>query len=58
VTGTLGGGALLGLGLNFNGIFSLLTLPALLAAGAMFFMGRHYRGATPPSAALPATPPV
>ncbi len=58
VTGTLGGGALLSLGLSFNGIFSLLMLPALLAAGAMLFMGRQYRGATPSSGALPATPPV
>nr|WP_314578089.1 MFS transporter [uncultured Pseudomonas sp.] len=58
VTGTLGGGALLGLGLSFDGIFSLLMLPALLAAGAMFLMGKRYRGSATSHAAVPVTPPV
>jgi MFS transporter, AAHS family, 4-hydroxybenzoate transporter len=45
VTGTLGGGVMLSLGLGFNDIFTLLMAPALLAACAMFFMGRRYRAA-------------
>lgn len=56
ITGTLGGGALLGLGLNFHDIFSWLMLPALLAAAAMFFMGRRYRTQNVIRRAVPVTP--
>lgn len=50
LTGTLGGGFMLGLGMGFDDIFTLLMVPALLAASAMFFMGRRYR--------IPNTTPV
>jgi AAHS family 4-hydroxybenzoate transporter-like MFS transporter len=56
ITGTLGGGALLGMGLSFNDIFSWLMLPAFLAAGAMFFMGRHYRAEAVLRPILPVAP--
>ncbi|MGV6477381.1 MFS transporter [Azotobacter vinelandii] len=45
VLGTLAGGGLLSLGLGFDDIFTLLMLPALLAATAILFMGRRYRRA-------------
>lgn len=45
VTGSLGGGLMLGLGMGFDDIFTLLMLPALLAAMAIFFMGLRYRRA-------------
>jgi len=43
VLGTLGGGWMLGMGIGFNGIFTVLTLPALLASAAIFVMGLYYR---------------
>ncbi|AZC51176.1 aromatic acid/H+ symport family MFS transporter [Pseudomonas chlororaphis] len=55
ITGTLGGGVMLSLGLGFNDIFSLLMAPALIAAGAMFLMGRRYRAA-PAAPALVEAP--
>lgn len=47
ILGTLSGGGLLSLGLGFDDIFTLLMLPALLAATAIFLMGRRYRKAAP-----------
>jgi AAHS family 4-hydroxybenzoate transporter-like MFS transporter len=43
IVGTLGGGVMLSFGLGFNDIFTLLMVPALLAAGAVFYMGLRYR---------------
>ncbi|MOA29518.1 4-hydroxybenzoate transporter PcaK [compost metagenome] len=43
ITGSLSGGVMLGLGMGFDYIFTLLMLPALLAAAAIFFMGMRYR---------------
>ncbi|MCY1276191.1 4-hydroxybenzoate transporter PcaK [compost metagenome] len=42
VCGTLLGGFMLGLGLDFESIFGLLMLPALVAAVAIFLKGAHY----------------
>lgn len=56
VTGTLGGGLMLSLGLGFNDIFSLLMAPALIAAGAMYLMGRRYRPAPAAPVEAPAQP--
>lgn len=42
VIGTLGGGWMLGMGMGFNGIFTVLMLPALLAGAAIFLMGLCY----------------
>lgn len=42
VIGTLGGGWMLGMGMGFNGIFTLLMLPAFLASAAIFVMGLCY----------------
>ncbi|MFC5698801.1 MFS transporter [Pseudomonas sp. GCM10022186] len=39
VCGTLGGGFMLGLGLDFSSIFAVLMLPAALAATAIFLKG-------------------
>lgn len=43
ITGSLSGGVMLGMGMGFDSIFTLLMLPALLAALAIFFMGMRYR---------------
>lgn len=43
IAGTLAGGSLLEAGLGMGGIFLWMTLPALLAAATVFFMGRRYR---------------
>ncbi|HEL4110616.1 TPA: aromatic acid/H+ symport family MFS transporter [Stenotrophomonas maltophilia] len=52
IVGSLSGGAMLGLGWGMHGIFSLLMIPAALAALLIFCMGRRYRpGAAPPAAA-------
>jgi AAHS family 4-hydroxybenzoate transporter-like MFS transporter len=50
ITGSLSGGVMLGMGMGFDSIFTLLMLPALLAATAIFIMGARYRR----SAAQPA----
>jgi AAHS family 4-hydroxybenzoate transporter-like MFS transporter len=47
VFGTLGGGWMLGMGMGFNGIFSALMLPAMLAGAAIFLMGLRYSRALP-----------
>ncbi|WP_085726579.1 aromatic acid/H+ symport family MFS transporter [Pseudomonas sp. R37(2017)] len=53
VLGTLSGGWMLGVGMGFNGIFSVLMLPALLAGTAIFVMGLRYsRSLTQPSLAV------
>jgi AAHS family 4-hydroxybenzoate transporter-like MFS transporter len=44
VIGTLGGGWMLGMDMGFNGIFTVLMLPALLASAAIFVMGLFYSG--------------
>ncbi|HBO7968045.1 TPA: aromatic acid/H+ symport family MFS transporter [Pseudomonas aeruginosa] len=43
IAGTLAGGTLLSAGIGLNGIFLWLMVPALLAATAVFLMGRRYR---------------
>ncbi|MNG20237.1 4-hydroxybenzoate transporter PcaK [compost metagenome] len=43
VGGTLGGGFMLALGLDFGSIFAVLMLPAALAAAAIFFKGMRAR---------------
>jgi AAHS family 4-hydroxybenzoate transporter-like MFS transporter len=58
IVGTLGGGVMLGLGLGFNEIFTLLMLPALLAAGAVFCMGWRYRKVVTPLALNQAPTPL
>jgi AAHS family 4-hydroxybenzoate transporter-like MFS transporter len=53
VLGTLGGGWMLGVGMGFNGIFTVLMLPALLAGAAIFLMGLRYnRSLAQPSIAV------
>ena len=52
IVGSLGGGALLGLGLGFSGILALLVIPALLAAIAVHRLGRLRRRAGLSSATL------
>lgn len=52
--GAISGGLMLGLGMGFGSIFSLLMLPALLAALAIFCMGARYRQAAAQPA--PVTP--
>jgi AAHS family 4-hydroxybenzoate transporter-like MFS transporter len=42
VLGTLGGGWMLGMGMGFNGIFTVLMLPAVLASAAIFLMSLRY----------------
>ena len=42
VLGTLGGGWMLGMGMGFSGVFTLLMVPAVLASAAIFLMGLRY----------------
>ncbi len=58
IVGTLGGGVMLGLGLGFNEIFTLLMLPALLAASAVFYMGLRYRKVANANALNQASTPL
>ena len=46
IAGTLAGGSLLEAGLGMSSIFLWMTLPAMLAAATVFFMGRRYRASS------------
>ncbi|MHC1656212.1 MFS transporter [Stenotrophomonas riyadhensis] len=54
IVGSLSGGAMLGLGWGIQGIFSLLMLPAAIAALLIFIMGLRYRHARTTTAAVTA----
>lgn len=54
IVGSLSGGAMLGLGWGMQGIFSLLMIPAAVAALLIYLMGLRYRQASDPRAAASA----